>query len=755
MYYSRLLCLPILTILAIHAHAQLSTITSFTPESIDTLAPMRGNTPDVLACANGHCYAFGRYDGASYRPDQPGAVWSPLVMPNTNEVVYAVADAGAAVLLMTRTVITGSNGYEFFYRLYRTEHGPDGMELSLEIALSGQDGLDSDRYGQFNVVNNSLVYFSLGKSISPGAYNFWNYYSTDNGRNWTALGLQKNPMTTARQAGNLYVMLDEERSIFSEGPDSLYWSLSPTFSAHNVTPAPQTSVVLLDMIWHQDSLFVFNTYDSLFYFSAYGGLVWEARPLPGKRPVVSVVLQQDTWYFANADGMFKASSPMAPWTPVYQFQDCFNPTVERLFLPDETGLPWLAGAATALLRPADPQGDNWTDFSQGLPGQGTQSFEAVQDTLYSAYAYTTFQSTDGLSWQGLRSPGLRGARWVQSTGMIYHKGHYFVTAEFGDWPSTTEGIFVRPDGADWSLLDTTDSQGYTMTIAAGNENLYWFNSLSLRRSTDLGQNWQFVDLPPGATYFRIVPKGDTLFLLTSNPNQLWRSIDQGLHWVELTLPAVSGYFSLIPFGERLVFAGEKLVTWVSDNDGLNWVQTNQGMSANYAVGYQVVGNMLVAHLSTSQLGFYRGVMLSLDAGAHWLKLRLPTAIESNTYYGFEQFKEYFYYGHWTTGNFRFPDRLVIQKLEEITPKVPIRELNPDSGITVSPNPAASETWLRATPELSLPLLWRLHDMQGRKVLEGEMDQVEYRIGLAGLANGLYWLHFPVGQTRAVPVLVQH
>ncbi|MBK6929606.1 MAG: hypothetical protein IPH12_01625 [Saprospirales bacterium] len=123
------------------------------------------------------------------------------------------------------------------------------------------------------------------------------------------------------------------------------------------------------------------------------------------------------------------------------------------------------------------------------------------------------------------------------------------------------------------------------------------------------------------------------------------------------------------------------------------------MPTVYHYGYWVLGEILVATMSLSGgTGNYsKGLLFSLDAGAHWLKINLPKNYYDG-YYRVEKFGEHFYCGDFSTGNYRFPSRPVLQKLEEITPKVPVREPRLENRITISPNPAVSgETGSRPTP----------------------------------------------------------
>ncbi|MBL7774709.1 MAG: hypothetical protein JNK89_01835 [Saprospiraceae bacterium] len=733
--------------------AQISTITPYTPEGLEALQPLRASTPDAVACAGGYCYAFSRYDGASYRP--PGGDWAPLRMADSMEVVYGLADAGDAVLVQTLRIDYGFPGYNFRYRIYRSEKDTAAFQLALDLTLTDQEGLDSERYGQFRVVDDQLCYFSLEISSGISTGPFKNFVSEDGGVSWKALSFKKNSLATACRVGDLYVHFDEGTGIFNPEPDSFYWSLTPEFTGYNATRAPLPSCYPLALEARQDTLFFFNGNDSLVYFSAFGGLDWQSRSLPPDAALNDVLWRQGRWFFATNAGLFSAAEPDQDWTPIYQYQDCFHPIAVRLYAPEPDALPWLSGAGSALLRPLDAQGDAWADFSKGLPGEGTQSFQAAGDTLYSSFAYACFQTADGLDWQPLRSPGLQGAGWLEARSIFRHQDRLFATGRIGDYFDDISAIFTKPDGGDWALVDTVHNEGYEFGLSASATSLYWHNYQTIRRSTDLGQNWETLPLPPGATFPRLLAYGDTLFVVNYSPNQLWRSTDLGQSWQALPMPALTGYFSLLRQGDRLVLVADRLVTWASADRGQSWQQTNLGINSTlYSVGYDVLDGMLVAHLSSSQLTYYRGVMLSLDAGAHWLKLRLPESWESNTYYGFARFRDHFYFGHHLTGNWRFPDRLVLQKLDEITPKVSVHTPFTDPPLRVQPNPAGSETWLLAGQGVTLPLRWQLFDLQGRLLRDGWMEQPECRIDLSGLAPGMYAVHIPGSAWRAVPLVVR-
>ncbi|MBK6929603.1 MAG: exo-alpha-sialidase [Saprospirales bacterium] len=726
--------------------AQISTITQYMPAGVDTLGPLRAETPQVVACANGYCYAFSRGNAAFYRPDQPDSRWQPLGgFDDPEEAVYGLADAGAAVLVQTlATHYDPFSWYVYTYRIYRTTASPDSLELTLEFHLNGYDGLDSDRFGYFNVVHTDLVYFTLGKSVGIDNQ-YWNYYSTDNGVSWTALGLQPRNLFLARQAGNLYVLPDQP-DYFNES-DSLYWSNKPDFSSYNPTYMPGSKFGQVDIRWLHDTLFYFTNRDS-FSFSAFGGLFWETRAWPAQAEINAIAVHNDRLYLATNNGLFESASPSGKWTPLYQFQDCYYPEAYQLYPVDE-GLPWVSGAATALLRPADPAGAGWRSFDEGLPGNGTRYLKVLRDTLYGSYGVATYRSADGLHWEPLNAPGLRGVNYLNCTGIVEHQGQLFAPAGYGYAPVSYQnnGIFIQPAGQDWHFLDTfPNTGGYNLYLSASGQYLYWYNSLQVQRSDDLGATWAPLDVPVANSISAFIASGDTLFLLEYSPHLLWMSTDRGMTWIPKPLPVSSGYFALFLQKGRLVLGGEKLATWASDDWGNTWKRTNLGISTNYSVSYQTLDDdILVAHLSPNHyaLTFYRGVMLSLDAGAHWLKLLLPVDQGSYVFYGLARYGEYLYYSGYNAGNYRFPFRPVLQKLEEITPKVPAREPRLENRITISPNPAVSgETWLTADPAIRLPQRWQLYDAQGRLVQEGEMDMPRYRLGLGQAPEGVYALYFP-------------
>lgn len=136
------------------------------------------------------------------------------------------------------------------------------------------------------------------------------------------------------------------------------------------------------------------------------------------------------------------------------------------------------------------------------------------------------------------------------------------------------------------------------------------------RSTDYGTNW--VPVNNGLTWSDVVMLYvvDTILFAGTSHGGIFRSSDMGDNWMDISLP--DGYVYCMAAIESDLVAGTLLGSgaYRSTNNGLSWVQANEGLPSTDVRTFAKSDNILFAGL------YDGGVFFSTDNGISWRDFNL-------------------------------------------------------------------------------------------------------------------------------------
>jgi len=248
------------------------------------------------------------------------------------------------------------------------------------------------------------------------------------------------------------------------------------------------------------------------------------------------------------------------------------------------------------------RGESWTNFF-GIPEFGTDNISAI------GYDKGTFWAATARTVEGVAGdvPAGTGLKYTTDNGLTWTSVPQPIDAATD---TTVEyGINVIP-----ALPVTVTEQNLTFDIAF-TPGTVWITSFAggLRKSTDRGETWQRVVLPPD-------------FLNSIRPNQT----------LDFCLSPVAGAFcdegnlnhrtfSVISTDESTLYVGTADGINKSTDNGISWVKFNhqnqiEPISGNFitALGYNNLTNTVWAATWQAELpGEYSGVSSSNNGGASW------------------------------------------------------------------------------------------------------------------------------------------
>jgi len=267
---------------------------------------------------------------------------------------------------------------------------------------------------------------------------------------------------------------------------------------------------------------------------------------------------------------------------------------------------------------SDDYGRSWHAVNSALQNQPVGSV-VVTDTTF--YTLTTgdyfnignniYRSTDSAkSWVSvLKTPftpsALRGIA-VNANVMYVGTWHY-------RW-GTGRGVFRSTDnGVSWRNVNSGLTDTNIISIAMHNDNVFVATSISgIYRSTNNDTTWTPINTGlPSLNIYSFTICGDTLF--TSTDSGICCSIDDGISW-NMLLRSDLFVNTFMVKGSRVFLGSDRFGILYSDNNRIDWVGTNNGLSNTRIETLFADGSRIF--VSTSYAGNYS----SDNNGASWSKL---------------------------------------------------------------------------------------------------------------------------------------
>ncbi len=248
------------------------------------------------------------------------------------------------------------------------------------------------------------------------------------------------------------------------------------------------------------------------------------------------------------------------------------------------------------------RGENWTNF-YGNPQFGTDNVSSIgysNGIFWAATARTVEQNEQSLP---------------QGTGLKY-------TSDLGTtWTSVPQPLDQQTDTLVQYGINVIQALPVTVAIQnlaydiAFTPGTIWIASFAggLRKSTDMGQTWQRVVLPPDK--LNSISPTDTLDFCLSPVAGNFCSVGNLNHRV----------FSVISSDDNTLYAGTANGINKSTDNGISWIKFNhqnqqEPISGNFitALGYSTIGNSLWASTWKAEAPeeFY-GVSFSTNGGESW------------------------------------------------------------------------------------------------------------------------------------------
>ncbi|MBR9919229.1 MAG: T9SS type A sorting domain-containing protein [Bacteroidetes bacterium] len=300
------------------------------------------------------------------------------------------------------------------------------------------------------------------------------------------------------------------------------------------------------------------------YRSVDNGQSWSADPNfgPALVPLDLAILNQDVYLLVNEEiGVYDTDSVF-----IYHSAD-LGVTWEEEFLPFYPDLlfdakialsgDWLFYGDFENFRRKDLISGNWETIS--APGiVAPWNFESQGDTmLLSVYVNKKYISTDnGDNWTFL-------GNWESRTQLLDGTNLYLLNYD-------TLGV-SNDLGQTWEYKQMPTNTGWDQKVYKDNsERLYNFGQ-GLYYSDDEGDNWVPLNLPFNYLIEDMLESDNILLLSTSNG--IYRSTDAGLNWIKSNDGLLNGQFDRIHGdNENKIFAlRNSMGGYASPNNGNSWV----------------------------------------------------------------------------------------------------------------------------------------------------------------------------------------
>ena len=353
----------------------------------------------------------------------------------------------------------------------------------------------------------------------------------------------------------------------------------------------------------------------------------------------------------------------------------------------------------------------FTWHQSGLEGMMLTRITAFNNTVLTATTHNSYNETDeiyrssdgGDSWQSvLNVPNINGVRSI-----CHFQNHWYFTAQGQNggifistddglnWTKTTPAsfnfthavqmvssgnilvagsdiqgtaaIFHSADGQSWTPVYDSISRAYSSAVSG---NKLWFGVAGgVIYSTNEGLNWSHpknigIEHPQVENIISLAASGNHLVAISSL-NTIYYSWDGGDKWTKLVgngLPANASYFFSIYLLNNQYFLGSSSGIMKSQNDGINWQYSSNGLRAASISQLGASGGKIFA--STE-----RGVGYTGDAGSTWHDSENLTDLNDVVISGFHNAQNNFYaYGagiySWNGSSWVTIDTNVVTSLAE-------------------------------------------------------------------------------------------
>ncbi len=371
-----------------------------------------------------------------------------------------------------------------------------------------------------------------------------------------------------------------------------------------------------------DGMFISND-DGVTWVSSKSGLADVDYRLP------TLLVSGTKIFLGNISGIFVSSDNGATWSPSgangMYIRSLFESgpnliasTTGKIFVSKNNGISWteasvgsmtpsvvaftqsgsnlLAAWESTILNSTD-NGETWTERSI-MPGTYTFAYDIIAfgSDVFSVTSGGLFRSTDsGITWS------------LQDASKTYGKfaivnGELFLASDKQIWKSS--------NGVTWILCNADLNQTGASQFAYSNGKIFLATLKGgLLYSIDNGLNWQPRDnglVNPGIGSIAAI--GQTFIVGTGKG--LFRS-EGGTTWQKVQATSTQSFTSLLASGSRFLAGTETFGIQISDDDGITWSSSNNGLTSLDVTSLQYIGTTIWA-------GTRNGLFYSTNNGNSWI-----------------------------------------------------------------------------------------------------------------------------------------
>ncbi|MCU0371626.1 MAG: T9SS type A sorting domain-containing protein [Ignavibacteria bacterium] len=258
---------------------------------------------------------------------------------------------------------------------------------------------------------------------------------------------------------------------------------------------------------------------------------------------------------------------------------------KQVYSMTNNGSVLFAGTFNYGLYMSSDNGLNWT-----MAGIGLNNRIVFSLTTFSGYLYA---GTDLGVWKTSNN----GAYWIVTSinnNTVYSLASNSTRVFAGLHLS---GLFYSTGGTGWmiSSLNITDIKSLAINgnflLAGGG------NNAGVHLSNNNGNNWSSTSLNNKSVH-SLALNGSNAFAGTGSG--IYRSLDSGHTWTQTAINDQLIY-SLAVYGNNVFAGSETNGVYFSGNNGLNWVQVNDGLGSNCVYSLYIFNNYVFAGVAANSV----------------------------------------------------------------------------------------------------------------------------------------------------------
>ncbi|MBK7431231.1 MAG: T9SS type A sorting domain-containing protein [Bacteroidetes bacterium] len=353
----------------------------------------------------------------------------------------------------------------------------------------------------------------------------------------------------------------------------------------------------------------------------------------------------------------------------------------------------------------------------------------IQNSTISCFASQGSSIFAGTFTDGLYISTNQGVSWTQSINGLTTPYIRSIAVEGNSiFVATGEsGVYLSVDnGQTWTSINNGLGDLRLLSIAASGSIVYagcYFGGIY--KSTNNGSSWSQMNngISPNDNVDAIEIRGSDVF--AGSNNGTYKSTLSSSQWNTITTGLVCTKSQAFGFTSNYIFSGnDGCGIYKSNDNGLNWVATNNGFSSGYV--YSIVGSA-----NSVVIGCRSGVAVSSNLGQSWLTINdgLPSGMVRPVMID----NSYIYAG---------TDSGVYKRSASV---ISTDDFDLDSYFTISPNPVLDNLiTVLFTKELGNCNL-HIYDLLGNLILKSSIVSNESNtIDLKNISNGIYFMHIDHG-----------